>query len=162
MERLYEQYTGIDEAKSYCVTLSNNYRCLPEILQLSSDLFYKSSLVPCAKVPRIKEYALHFRSREAVSVAALADCESIKEADIIVKEVEQLIFDDYIDTTNICIMCSSQRQVSVYSHVYGYVNILSADGLFSAVCVQYRHYLGSHVLCSLGNGNLSLYFIILL
>lgn len=110
MERLCEQYATIDQAKSYCITLCNNYRCLPEILELSSHLFYESSLVQCAKVPRIKEYGLHFISVDKSKTTPL-DCEDVMEAEIIVKEAKNLIVNDYIDTTNICIMCCSQRQV---------------------------------------------------
>ena len=112
LERLQNSYTEIEEARSYSITLCNNYRCLPEILDLPSSIFYESSLKACAKVARLREYSLSFIcSSESDSFLSL--CENMVEARIIIQEVEALIYNDHIDTTGLCIMSPSQRQVYI-------------------------------------------------
>ncbi len=123
LERLYNVYAKIEQAKSYSVTLCNNYRCLPEILDLSSVLFYESSLNACAKVARIRKYSLGFIcSNESNHIVSL--CENHTEADIIVSEVESLITNEHVDTTGMCIMSPSQRQVCLYQYQYDCYNDL--------------------------------------
>ena len=112
LERLHKSYLEIELANHYTVVLRNNYRCLPEILDLSSSLFYDSTLTACAKVPRIKKYPLHFIClSESNHPAVLNSCEDLFEADIIIEEVVNLIQQDYVDAT-IRIMSPSQRQVN--------------------------------------------------
>ena len=112
LERLHKSYLEIELANHYTVVLRNNYRCLPEILDLSSNLFYDSTLTACAKVPRIKDYPLHFIcSSESNHPSVLDSCEDPAEVNLIIDEVVNLIQQEYIDAT-ICIMSPSQRQVN--------------------------------------------------
>ena len=110
IERLYNLYSTIVSAKSCSVTLYNNYRCLPEMLELPSVLFYDSSLNPCAKVASIRNYPFSFIC-SSESEYPMSLCENRTEADIIIEEVESLIKNEHVDTTGMCIMSPSQRQV---------------------------------------------------
>ena len=111
LERLHTLYNEIEIAKFYTIMLYNNYRCLPEILDLPSSLFYGSSLNACAKVPCISNYPLKFVC-SSESDCSMSLCENTAEAEIIIQEVETLVHHDHIVTTGICIVSPSQRQVS--------------------------------------------------
>ena len=102
----------IQGAENYCVTLFNNYRCVPDLLDLPSSLFYNSSLNACAKVSCIRPYSLAFIC-SSLSEDFVSLCENETEAKIIMKEVDTLIHKSNVKASAICMMSSSQRQVCI-------------------------------------------------
>ena len=95
------------------MTLCNNYRCHADLLKLSSDLFYESSLVACGKIDVVAPYSLRFICSSLVkNPVSFSDNEI--EAKIIISEVENLLCTNKkVNASNVCIMSPSQRQVYV-------------------------------------------------
>ena len=133
------------------MTLCNNYRCHADLLKLSSNLFYESSLVACGKIDIVAPYSLQFIcSSLEKNPASFSDKEI--EAKIIIKEVENLLCTNKkLNASNVCIMSPSQRQVYInniciyyyyrqnnnYTHgMCGYRSILYLVELDSKTTVQ--------------------------
>ena len=100
----------IEKAKRYSATLRNNYRCVADILEIPSKLFYESRLIPRTRAHKVRNFSLQFicssKAKEVVSF-----CESELEAKIIVEQVKKIISEEIVFPNRICIMSPSQRQV---------------------------------------------------
>ena len=95
------------------MTLCNNYRCHADLLKLSSDLFYESSLKAYGK---IAPCTLRFIC-SSLDMNPASFCDNEIEAKIIIREVENLLHSNKkVDASSVCIMSPSQRQVTDYNN----------------------------------------------
>ena len=122
LERLLEHYEKLSgpDINHLRATLRTNYRCVKEILELPSSLFYQSKLIPAARgiLPHPKApYPLVFvcSSLQKVTKCVESDTSDI-EARILIRKMIELLDPwprewRYRCLEDVCVMAISRRQV---------------------------------------------------
>ena len=113
LERLHNQYERFGgSALNYAVSLTCNYRCHPDLLELPSTLFYKSALVPRAvtECHPACSYPLKFICSSFDNDIPIKP-ENPYEASLILHEVNELLKYEGWDIEDVCIMTASLNQV---------------------------------------------------
>ena len=122
LERLLEHYKKLSgpAINQLSATLRTNYRCVEEILELPSSLFYQSQLIPAARgiLPHPKApYPLIFvcSSLQKVTECVESDTNEI-EAQLLISKLIELLDPwprewRYRRLEDVCVMAISRRQV---------------------------------------------------
>ena len=122
LERLLEQYEKLSgpDINHLRATLRTNYRCVKEILELPSSLFYQSKLIPAARgiLPHPKApYPLVFvcSSLQKVTKCVESDTSDI-EAQILISKLIKFLDPwpkewRHRRLEDVCVMAISRRQV---------------------------------------------------
>ena len=127
LERLLFHYQGIEDvASNHYITLVTNYRCHPDILELSGDLFYETPLIlPQDKAPP----KLHPNYPTSFVFVCSSCSEKVEETNRNTNEEEAVVILEKLkelsehwpykewgdrDLSNGCIMSPSRSQVRKY------------------------------------------------
>ena len=113
LQRLYSCYVELGEiAKQYIVFLRHNYRCHEDLLEISSNIFYDSDLIPCSSVQThsLASYPLKFVCSD-FEARCLSFVTSSKESAMILNEVKTVLKHKNYSVVDVCIIASSLNQV---------------------------------------------------
>ena len=121
LQRLCQDYAKLGQL-NHIANLRTNYRCHKDLMQLSSDLFYRESkLIPTGRIllhPEHK-YPLEFICSDVRTVGSGVEDTNEHEADILLTELQKLIrsgLPKEWSKRDICIMAPSRRQVHTYKY----------------------------------------------
>ena len=108
LHRLYSKHRLLSD--NYTASLIRNYRCVPEILMLPSNLYYESSLH--CEVPNSKDswYPLQFICSSVKDIDSSSDS-STEEAKIVFNEVKKYV--NWHGPCRVCIVSPSSTQVRI-------------------------------------------------
>ena len=110
-QRLYSHYTELGEiAKKCIVNLRYNYHSHKDLLELSSSIFYNSSLIPCSFV---QDHASHcpYPLKFICSGFDFSPLVSYYESFLILEEVKKVLDDEGFSLEAVCVVAASLSQV---------------------------------------------------
>ena len=111
LERLHKLYhENLPNSSQYTASLIRNYRCVPEIVTLSSNLYYESSLHCEREMSRDSNYPLQFICSSIDDVENSRDSCN-EEVEIIRNKVMEYKKIHY-DNNKVCLVSPSPSQVS--------------------------------------------------
>ena len=116
LERLVRAYNNVGKtSQEYIANLCTNYRCHKDILELPSQLFYGSALIPQSTATTHPDapYPLIFVCSSVADTQQIADDTSDIEATVLINQLYQFCKrgDTKVFLKGTCFMALSRRQV---------------------------------------------------
>ncbi len=109
LERLHNVYSRHPQCEAYTASLIGNYRCVPEIVRFSSQLYYESSLQ--CKVSQNSDflYPIQFICSSIENADHSVDTDEV-EASIVLNRVKYFKSSGH-KASDVCIVSPSSAQV---------------------------------------------------